>query len=192
MFVVHVSLPFTLDFLSAFVIGGCQLSLFALDAFLLHMSVPPLIGLTVLASYTTSSAGKCCLKGTNAVERAHNRQSRKQLSIKTIIFITQLMYPGLASRVFSTFRCREFPGVLAVLASDFSVECHTGRHALFEALSVLFMVLYVFGMPFGAFLSLWYHRKHLNDPASPRHDMVKFMFGALFEQFEPAFWWFGK
>merc|ERR1711871_1598746 len=33
LFATHISLPFTLDFLSAFALGGCHLSLFPLDAF---------------------------------------------------------------------------------------------------------------------------------------------------------------
>ena len=99
----------------------------------------------------------------------------------------QLMYPGLAARVFSIFRCRDFGEF--VLARNVLVECYTGRHAMFQGLSVLFMVLYVAGMPLAIFVALWRNRKHLHD-ATPKHEEIKYEFGALYMQFTPKYWYF--
>lgn len=104
------------------------------------------------------------------------------------------MYPGLAARIFSIFRCRLYEGavVAPVLVQNLLVTCHTGRHAVFEGLAVLFMLLYVAGVPVAVFVALWWNREHLNDESSLRHDAIKYEFGALYRQYTPQFWYFGK
>ena len=104
------------------------------------------------------------------------------------------MYPGLAARILSVFRCDTYDGALAapVFVRNLLVECHTGRHAVFEGLSVLFMLLYVAGVPLAVFVALWWNRKHLNDEMSPKHKAVKYEFGALYRQFTPQCWYFGE
>ena len=187
-FVLVVSMPVNLDFLSVFALGSCTLSLFPLDAFLLHMSTPPLLVLAVLAAYMATTKISCCV---TAAAAAEVRQSRRQLSIKIVIFVIQLLYPGLATRVFSIFRCREFAGVnTPVLAANFMVDCYSTRHTKFAITGIFFMVLYVIGVPFLVFVLLWRNRNHLNDRTSVRHEVVKYEFGALYRQFEPSFWFF--
>ena len=91
------------------------------------------------------------------------------------------------------YRCRQFKwnsDSEALLSKNLLVHCHVGRHALFEALAALFLILYVIGVPCIIFLLLWFNRKDLNDEDSPRHESVKFKFGALYQQFEPKAWWF--
>ena len=100
----------------------------------------------------------------------------------------------IACIVFSLFRCGVFGGaVLApVLIRNPLVECHTGRHATYEALAAIFMILYVAGVPFGVFVALWRNKAHLNDESSPKHKAVKYQYGALYRQFTPQFWYFGE
>ena len=193
LFATYFSLPFNLDFLAGFALGSCNLSLDPLDAFSVHMSTVPLLAAAVTASYLCTTKISCCVASTvGAAERSHMTQSRRELAIKTFIFTVQLMYPGLATRIFSILRCVKFDGIVSsILAKNLLVECHVGRHALYEGLSALFMVLYVIGVPFGVFMALWWNRKHLNDESSPKHNAVKYEYGALYRQFTPQFWYFG-
>jgi hypothetical protein len=229
LFAIRISLPFTLDFLSAFALGGCHLSLFPLDAFLLHMLLVPLLVVAVSSAYVATVKLPCCLRagwdaaqidgggggsgggggendgggggdndGTETVSTTKTimlvAARRRELAIKIFIFAVQLMYPGLAARIFSIFRCRVYEGAVEapVFVRNLLVACHTGRHAVFEGLAVLFMLLYVAGVPFAVFVALWWNRKHLNDESSPRHNAVKYEFGALYRQFTPRFWYFGE
>ena len=57
--------------------------------------------------------------------------------------------------------------------------------SVFEGLSVLFMLLYVAGVPLAVFVALWWNRKHLNDEMSPKHKAVKYEFVVLYRQFTP-------
>ena len=103
LFAIRISLPFTLDFLSAFAIGGCHLSLFPLDAFLLHMLLVPLLMLAVYLAYVVTAVLPCCMKKESSARINLNlRQSRRELAVKIFIFAVQLMYPGLA-HAFSLF-----------------------------------------------------------------------------------------
>jgi hypothetical protein len=205
LFAIRISLPFTLDFLSAFAPSNCRLSLFPLDAFLLHMLLLPFLAIAVFSAYVITTKLPCCLRTagdnrgtTTATTKAPplktlTRQSRWELAIKIFIFLVQLMYPSLAARIFSTFRCHIYGGAVdaPVLDRNVLVKCHTGRHAVFEGLAALFMLLYVAGIPLSMFIVLWWHRKHLNDKSSQRHTTIKYMLGALYRQFTPQFWYFG-
>ena len=188
MFAIRISLPFTLDFLSAFALGGCHLSLFPLDAFLLHMLLVPMLMATVFAAYVVTAILPGCQR------TKEEKAARRELAIKIFIFAVQLMYPGLAARIFSVFRCDLFGGAVErpVFVRNLLVECHTGRHAVYEALAALFMLLYVAGVPLAVFVALWCNRKHLNEESSPKHKAIKYEFGALYRQFTPEFWYFGE
>ena len=193
MFSVTVSLPFTLDIFPAFVVGGCHLSLYPLDRFLLHMLLVPMLIVMVFSSYAVTAKLPCCVKAPDAAARRNLRRSRRELAAKVLIFVVQLMYPGLSARIFSVFRCRSFQGVPGeVLVQNLNVACHTGRHAVFEALAAVFMMLYVLGVPLAVFLTLWRNRKALNDEAHPEHKAVAYAFGPLYSQFEPQYWYFGE
>jgi hypothetical protein len=192
MFSVTVSLPFTLDIFPAFVVGGCHLSLYPLDSFLLHMLLVPMLIVMVFSAYAVTAKLPCCVKAPDAAARRNLRRSRRELAAKVLIFVVQLMYPGLAARIFSVFRCRSVEGVPGeVLVQNLNVACHTDRHAVFEALAAVFMMLYVLGVPLAVFLTLWRNRKALNDESNPEHEAVAYEFGPLYSQFEPQYWYFG-
>jgi len=188
LFATHISLPFTLDFLSAFALGGCHLSLYPLDAFVLHMLSVPMLAASVVTAYVVTAKLPGCQRTKTKVD------ARREMAIKIFLFLLQLMYPGLTARVFSIFRCDSFEGAVAqpVFVYNLLVKCHMDRHAVFEGLAVVFMLLYVAGVPLAVFLVLWLNRRHLNDESSPKHEAVKYKFGALYRQFTPQHWYFGE
>ena len=56
--------------------------------------------------------------------------------------------------------------------------------------AILFMVLYVVGVPLGVYFLLRMNRKHLFDESSPKHKQVTREFGTLFAQYEPKFYFY--
>ena len=101
------------------------------------------------------------------------------------------MYPGLATQVFSVFRCKTIEGIDGqVLAADFSVKCHETEHALYALIAGSCLGLYILGLPFSMFFVLYKNRRHLFDTASKEHSRVKASFGGLYLQYEEKYWWF--
>merc|ERR1711865_1294531 len=57
-------------------------------------------------------------------------------------------------------------------------------------LALLFVIIYVAGVPIFVFFSLWCNKKHLYNEKSPKHLEIKFELGGLYQQYEPKYWWF--
>ena len=172
-----------MDFLSAFMKTACDLSVPFLQKFILHMMLPLLLLLAVLISYALS---RCCLKSNQA-----KLQRGKELLGKVIIIGTFFLYPGLATQIFSVFRCKEIDGIDGqVLAADFSIKCHETEHSMYALVAGACLGVYIIGLPFGMFMVLYKNRRHLFDTASKEHERVKASFGGLYLQYEEKYWWF--
>ena len=104
------------------------------------------------------------------------------------------LYPGLATRIFSVFRCKSIVGIEGqVLAADFSIKCYDTTHALYSAIAGAFLGLYIIGIPFIMFLMLWRNRKHLHmnkgeKEPTKEHLAIKAKLGGLYLQYEPKYW----
>ena len=125
-----------LDFLSAFVRSSCSLAVPFLDRFVLHMMLPPLLLSSVLAAFFLSK--KVCIKSDEKLNRG--KELLSQILILGVLFI----YPGLATRIFSTWKCKSIQGVNGeVLAADFSVDAiaTTPRRTLLALLLIAMLVL---------------------------------------------------
>jgi hypothetical protein len=90
------------------------------------------------------------------------------------------------------FKCTRFRGIddVVLLVADYSVQCHQDEHATFTVVAIVFLIVYIVGIPCVMFLLLWWHRKHLHDVTSTKHVMVKNALGGLYLQYEPKYWWF--
>lgn len=82
LFLIAIGAPFNLDFLSLFSISNCRLSVLPLDAFLLHMSIPPLLVLGIAFAFFATKL--MCTASEFELE------ARKNLSTKSAIFVVQL------------------------------------------------------------------------------------------------------
>ena len=194
-----------LDFLSILVSPNtCNLSLSPLDRFALHMLVPPMILLACYASFRVMVVTLMCQKASGDGSAKEIRRAQRQIwwetTMKMLIVFTLLLYPGIATRTFSVFRCRSVDGIseMLFLAADMNVECwssgsiHPGR----VGLAVVSITVYIFGIPAAIFAILLKNRVHLYDEKSPRHKEVKFELGGLYQQcacvwgfFFGIFWW---
>ena len=113
----------------------------------------------------------------------------------TLVTIVFLLYPGIVTRVFTTFKCKKI-GDKRYLVADYSVVCGEGDHAAMSAVMFVFAFVYVIGIPLGSVLILFRNKKLLavGDDASPalqkKSEDFADVFGALYDAYEPRFWWF--
>jgi hypothetical protein len=177
---------FNLDILALSSALGCQYAVRFFDRFIIHLMLPVCCLLAIGAAVLTTRA---CMSNTNA--------RKKQIKInqavsKIIVLVVLLIFPGLSTRLFSMFKCKSFRGIddVVLLVADYSIQCHQGEHATFTVVAIVFLILYIVGIPFIMFMLLWWHRKHLHDVNSKKHLMVKNALGGLYLQYEPKYWWF--
>lgn len=169
-----------LDFLSILVSSSCRLSVRPLDRFLLHMALPPLLLCAFLGAYTT----------TRIFGAKNLRKVRWQTTLKALIFVSLLIYPGVATRVFSIFRCQPISDSISVLQQDFGIACYGDEHLMFIGFAAAGLCVYIFGLPLFVFISLYCSKKSLFDSTHSNHPRTKFVLGTLYTQFEARCWWF--
>ena len=69
------------------------------------------------------------------------------------------MYTGISTRIFRLFKCREVDGKW-YLTSGYSYECHSDGWYVYVAFAVVFIILYVVGIP-GVQLYLLYRNRRV-------------------------------
>ena len=174
------------DFLSTLnsVLGKeqCRLALGFHSQTIVHVSIPPLFVIVVLCAHFVI---KCTKKAANTNE-AQRHFSRVA---KTLILGTLLLYPGLATRLFSLLNCTKIDGVPGhFLVEDMSEECYQGDHAVMVLVGLAFMILYILGIPLFMFLALFRNRHVLWDDSQPSHEHASNVYGGLYQQCEFIFW----
>ena len=177
---------FNLDILALSSAFGCQYAVRFFDQFIIHLMLPVCCLLAIGAAVLTVRA---CVSKTNAKEQ---QIKINQAVSKIIVMVVLLIFPGLSTRLFSMFKCTSFRGIEdeVLLVADYSVQCHQGEHAAFTIVAILFLVVYIVGIPFIMFMLLWRNKKHLHDVDSKKHLAVKNALGGLYLQYEPKYWWF--
>ena len=165
-------------------LGGnpCQVELPFMDKFLVHMTIPvAIVGAVWLAN------GVAAIKGGDHRQRLFRHMRVGKITLVTLL----LLYPGLATRIFTMFRSVDIAGVGPVLAADFSVEFHGARHTEMMILAVAAMVVYVAGIPLLILILLVRKKKHLynDDDDGMKHEEAQYQLGAVYMQYENKFFW---
>ena len=162
---------------------SCSLSLDFLEQFACHMTLPGILGLALVVGYLVATGfGK---------KDAESKRHRWAQTMKIFIVGTLLMYPGLATRIFTVFRCKAIDGVEGEwLEADFAVLCWEGTHKTYLTVAIVFLILFILGVPFVVFVVLFTHRKSLWDANHKEHKDTLYELGGLYDQYEPQYWWF--
>ena len=167
----------------------CRLIVPFLDQFVVHMAYPAMLLFTTISAYTMANVVarfSPCLDNT---ERA--KQQRVAKTSKFVILGTLMVYPGLATRIFTVFRCKEISGVEGfVLEADVTQPCFEGVHAEFQIAALVFLGAYILGVPLLIFVVLWSKRRSLHDESHPKNQETQYELGGLYLQYEPKYWWF--
>jgi len=184
-----------LDFLSFFSNAQCSLAVPFLERLVLHMALPSLLFIAVVSAYFTT---KHCTSYPNSLKSQRKLARNRQVMYQTLILLILFLYPGLATRIFTVFRCRKIIGVNdgLVLEADFAIRCAQGEHLMATFLAVGGMFLFVLGAPLMMLVWLFQSRKYLHNAGEPeteqrkKHEHVKSSLGGLYLQYEPEYWWF--
>ena len=183
-FVVPINLV-NLDFLSVFMAGSCSLSVPFLDQFVLHMLLPVLLLFCVFLAF------KCSRLFLRSKKQKLVRMD--ELKYQIIVLGALVLYPGLATKIFSVFRCKSINGIDGeVLVADFSIICYEKTHMGFSIVAAGCLFLYIITIPVVMLLVLWRNRKHLHvkqgQEVTKKHLAVKAKYGGLYLQYEPKYW----
>merc|ERR1711865_731053 len=151
----------------------------------LHMILPVGCLLVIVLAYFI--AKKCCVKKNDIEKQEH----MKETASKAVILVILLIFPGLATKIFTIFKCKTIEGIPgSLLVEDYDQHCYEGEHFTYMIAGGIFLCLYVLGIPLIMFLLLWRNKKHLHDEKSPKHHIIKNALGGMYTQYEPSYWWF--
>ena len=113
------------------------------------MCLPILFILAVVVAYGIS---RCVKKTKSAVDAA----AREAIVSKIVIVGILFLYPGVATKVFSMFRCKSYNGVPEnLLEVDFTVVCFSNYHMSYVIIGAACGLLYVLGIPLMMWVVLW-------------------------------------
>ena len=178
---LQIAMPlriFNLDVMSVLSETTCGVAVRFFDQFLLHMMLPVFCLVSIGMAYAFAH-----------LRKSKDSSSRINRSTsKVVIVVILLLFPGLSTKIFSVFKCQHINGIKnELLVGDFSVSCHQGEHLTFTFIAVIFLVLYIVGIPLTMLLLLRCNKKHLHDEKSAKHQLVKNALGGLYMQCE-LFW----
>ena len=183
-----LALPLTainLNFLGVFSAATCSLSVRFPQQFLITMAMPLVLAMSAVLANLCANV---CAKDKTA-EGKHFRAAK---SIKIVIVIVLFIFPSLCEKVFTMLRCRQVDGIDdgLVLVADWSVRCGQGEHIVYAALALVFMLVYILGIPMTMLVLLYRKRNALYDESHPEHKDVYYQLGGLYSNFEPRYYWF--
>ncbi|GMI09257.1 hypothetical protein TrLO_g2039 [Triparma laevis f. longispina] len=129
------------------------------------------------------------------------------------LFTTFLILPSVSTKLFSTLACRISDGSYgSYLKVDYSINCASDEHKFYEAYAVIFIIIYMIGVPALCAWNLWKDR-HLLDPGQEQladihgeelgmkmaieererleeeHLDIKSL-AFLYDSYEPQYYWF--
>jgi hypothetical protein len=93
-----------------------------------------------------------------------------------------VLYPGIGTRIFRIFKCRQI-GSVEYLLADFSIQCWQPDHLWAVGAAVLCMLLYCVGIPAGSAYLLYRRKDKLG------HADTVSLFGSLYLSYERPFWY---
>ena len=177
----NIDLTGLLTVLSPCELGHIQFT----QKFLLHISILPILAVVaVLACVVALLLRSCCCK------TRFQPKSAKQRVRSTLAFMVFLLYPGMSVKIFQMFKCREFDRGEWYLVADLSIKCNEGIHSTYRILAMICVVVFIGGIPIGAYLLLHFNKKALHDPQHQHHQAMVRQYGSLFEGYEPKyFYW---
>ena len=154
-------------------VSPCAFDMSFIRGFYTHMFFLPVsVLIVILVRY-----GMACVKR----KRVHGILSRQ--SSRMILFFVFLLYPGLATRIFRVFACKNVGGRF-FLEADYNVECFHGEHIGAVVAAVFFMLVYVVGVPIISAWVLYQAKDKLDDPKTLEQ------FGSLYHMYRRRHWYF--
>jgi hypothetical protein len=162
---------------------ACSLTLPFIELFYYHMALLPVIVVACCLVYYLLFP---CFKG------KVGRDARIDTFWQILNLAMFCLYPGLAQRIFQIFRCttiQYYPTQIEYMSNDFNVQCYSDEHSQATTIAIVFMVLFVLGIPAFMFTILFTHRHILHNNSHPRFDQVSKRFGSFYRMYEDSYWY---
>jgi hypothetical protein len=105
--------------------------------------------------------------------------------LPTVLF---LVYPGFSAFFFDALKCQTISTTRYLVAADLSMKCEGGHYNWLRVFSIVFVVLWDFGLPAMAIFLLWPERGNLLQGQKPRgfrEHLIDF-----YTPYKPQFWFF--
>ena len=113
----------------------------------------------------------------------------------TLVNLVFLLYPGIVTRIFTTFKCQRI-GEKRYLVADYNVICDEGNHIFMSVIMLVMIGVYVIGIPLFSVLILHRNKQLLavedDAPESLQLKASNFaeVYGAIFEGYQKEYWYF--
>ena len=170
-------LVFNFDFASIFSWTACGLAVPFLKQTVFHVVFLPMAVISVGLGNVLFN----CLKR----PKDHLvRSARRAKTSKILLLMILLMYTGLTTRMFTLFKCSSVEGIPGkiLFEADWSVECYVGEHASMMIVGVVFLILYIFGIPLIMLFLLCKNKGSLHDTTHKNHSEISFALGGIYQQ----------
>ena len=178
----------------------CRARIGSIASFYFHMLFVPLIFVLTLGAYFVAKMWRRSANGNDNVlariekylcgsEQKHYTEASMQThAMNLLIFFIFLYYPRLGTVIFQLFKCQDIDGT-SYLTSDRTITCWGGAHKVAVGWAVLFIFLYLAGIPLVFYVLLSLNRDAIeNDRDNPE---LLARYGMLYEAYEPRFYYFG-
>ena len=165
-----------------FFLDPCTTHISFLEKFTLQVAfLPGCITTIILSMFVAKGIYK--LRGITV--REHMMVRMKSYCIARVWLIIIFVYPGIVNRTFRVLQCQNIDGV-DYLKADYTKICWVqgSRHELAFVGAIVSMIVFVFGIPFAMFISLFLNRKHIHNPKSKQYKQLHEGLGSLFVQYE--------
>ena len=138
--------PFMLDVQSLLqldcLIQSSYYGLFLMKVFVLPAAMIGLVSLRYLYELKTQEDdGVLTPRGSGTSQAAAGNFRAR------IFFVVFLIYPQICNQVFGVFSCRHLDGGVQVLLVDYSVDCGTSLHGLYQLIAGIVVIVFSFGLP---------------------------------------------
>ena len=138
---------------------SCRIQTGFLQKFVFHMALFPAILAVIAGVYVVAGMLRCVTKCCRLTKFTAESLKTQVLTLLSLVSFT--LYTGIATRIFRLYKCRKIQDTW-YLTADYSVKCQQGEWNGYAGGGVVFIILYVIGIPGIQLYLLVRNRKHLH------------------------------
>lgn len=201
-----------LDLSGLLIQGSCEMAVDPVDKFVVSLLTPIFTFVAIFVAFgimkvaikekTLPDNDQATIKDedNDGIDDSENAQIEGwelwAVTIKIILFTIMLLYPGQTTAIFAALRCVTIEGLGnkgdTWLQADLNVKCWGDVHTTYGVLAIVGAILYIFATPLALLFQVHRVLKIIRSPTTrqKRKTILTFMYGGIFSQFEPEFWYF--
>jgi hypothetical protein len=181
------------DFYEVFGNVSCRMQTGFLQKYVYHMALFPAILAIILAMYVVARFFVCITRCCRCTK--YTAQSLKTQVFTLISLVSFATYTGISTRVFRLYKCRKIQDSW-FLTGDYTVECQQEEWNGYAASGVVFILLYVIGIP-GFQLFLLYRNRHIlhvrgdmSHEEKQQQHIVEKEYGSIYANYTPECYYY--